>query len=62
MLPSSIWVSLIAELVKKQNKTKQKKLPAMQQIPVRFLSGEDPLEKGRATHSSTLGFPLWLSW
>ena len=23
---------------------------------------EDLLEKGKATHSSILGFPLWLSW
>ena len=23
---------------------------------------KDPLEKGQATHSSTLGLPLWLSW
>ena len=53
MLPSSIWVTLIAELV--QN------LPAIQETPVRFLSGIDALEKGQATHSSILGLPLWLS-
>ena len=23
---------------------------------------EDPLEKGKATHSSILGLPWWLSW
>ena len=23
---------------------------------------KDPLEKGQATHSGTLGLPLWLSW
>ena len=28
-----------------------KNLPAMQETPVRFLSWEDPLEKGQATHS-----------
>ena len=28
--------------------------PAMQEIPVRFLGQEDPLEKGWATHSSIL--------
>ena len=27
-----------------------------------FLSQEDPLEKGMATHSSILGLPWWLSW
>ena len=34
----------------------------MQEIPVRFLGQEDPLEKGLATHSSMLGLPWWLSW
>ena len=33
-----IWASLIAQLVKN--------LPAMQETPVGFLGGEDPLEKG----------------
>ena len=46
--------SLIAQLVKN--------LPAMQETPIRFLGREDVLEKGEATHSSILGFPLWLSW
>ena len=41
--------SLKAQLVKN--------LPAMQETPVRFLSQEDPLEKGQATHSSILGLP-----
>ena len=26
------------------------------------LGGEDPLEKGKATHASILGLPWWLSW
>ena len=39
-----------------------KNLPAMQETLVRFLGREDPLEKGKATHSSILGLPLWLSW
>ena len=42
--------SLIAQLVKNP--------PAMQETAVRFLGREDPLEKGKATHSSILGFPL----
>ena len=46
--------SLIAQLVKN--------LPAIQETPVQFLGGEDPLDKGWATHSSILGLPLWLSW
>ena len=48
-----IQASLIAELVKN--------LPAMQETPVQYLGWEDPLEKGQATHSSFVGFPLWLS-
>ena len=47
-------VSLIAQFVKN--------LPAMQEMPVRFLNQEDPLEKGQATHSSILGLSLWVSW
>ena len=39
-----------------------KNLFAMQEAPVQFLSQEDPLEKGYATHSSILGLPWWLSW
>ena len=46
--------SLIAQRVKN--------LPAMQETLVQFLAQEDLLEKGWATHSSTLGLPLWLSW
>ena len=34
--------------------------PAMQETWVPSLGWEDPLEKGKATHSSILGFPLWL--
>ena len=49
-----MYIFLIAELVNNP--------PAMQVTPVRFLGWEDPLEKGKATHSSILGLPLWLSW
>ena len=34
-----------------------KNLPAMQETLVRFLGWEDPLEKGKATHSSIPGLP-----
>ena len=37
-----------------------KNLPAMLETPIRFLGWEVPLEKGSATHSNILGFPLWL--
>ena len=40
------WVSLVAQLVKN--------LPAMWETWVRSLGWEDPLEKGKATHSSIL--------
>ena len=46
MLYFSFLTSLIAQLVKN--------LPAMQETLVRFLVQEDPLEKGKATHSSIL--------
>ena len=39
-------IKLVAQMVKN--------LPAMQQIWVRSLGWEDPLEKGMATHSSIL--------
>ena len=42
--------TLIAQLVKNP--------PAMQDTLVRFLGGEDPLEKGQTTHSSIPGLPL----
>ena len=40
------WASLVAQLVKN--------LPTMQETWVRSLGWEDPLEKGKATHSSIL--------
>ena len=44
--------SLIAQLVKKKNPS------AMQETPVRSLSWKDPLEKGKATHSSILAWRI----
>ena len=41
-----IWASLIAHLVKNP--------PAMQETWTQSLGWEDPLEKGKATHSSIL--------
>ena len=48
----SVWVSasLVAQMVKY--------LPAMRETQVRFLDQEDPLEKGMATHSSTLAWKI----
>ena len=40
------WASFVAQLVKNQ--------PAMQETWVQSLGWEDPLEKGKATHSSIL--------
>ena len=36
--------------------------PATQETLIWFLGQDDLLEKGQATHSSSLGLPLWLSW
>ena len=40
------WASLVSQLVKN--------LPVMRETWVRSLGWEDPLEKGKATHSSVL--------
>ena len=42
--------SLTAQLVKN--------LPALQETPVQFLGSEDPLEKGKAPHSSILAWRI----
>ena len=44
------WASLIVQLVKNQ--------PAMLETWVRSLGWEDPLEKGKATHSSILAWRI----
>ena len=44
------WASLVAQLAKNP--------PAMQETWVRSLGWEDPLEKGKATHSSTLAWRI----
>ena len=47
------WASLVAQLVKN--------LPAMQETWVRSLGWEDPLEKGKAAHSSILAWSIPLT-
>ena len=47
-------VSLVAQLVKNP--------PAVQEILVRLLGQEVPLEKRQATHSNILGLSWWLRW
>ena len=44
------WASLLAQLVKNP--------PAMQETWILSLSWEDPLEKGKATHSSILAWRI----
>ena len=44
------WASLVAQLVKN--------LPAIREAWVRSLGWEDPLEKGKATHSSILAWRI----
>ena len=43
------WVSLVAQLMN---------LPAMRETWVRSLGWEDPLEKGKATHSSIVAWRI----
>ena len=45
-----VWASLVAQLVKN--------LPVMQETWVQSLGWEDPLEKGKATHSSILAWRI----
>ena len=45
-----LWASLVAQT--------GEKLPAMQETWVQSLGQEDPLEKGMATHSSTLAWRI----
>ena len=47
---SDLWASLVAQLVKNS--------PAMQETWVQSLGWEDPLEKGKATHSSILAWRI----
>ena len=44
------WASLVAQLVRN--------LPAMQETWVQSLGWEDPLEKGKATHSGILAWRI----
>ena len=44
------WASLVAQRVKR--------LPTMPETWVRSLGQEDPLEKGKATHSSILAWKI----
>ena len=44
------WASLVAQMVKN--------LPAMRETWVRSLGQEEPLEKGKATHSSILAWRI----
>ena len=51
----SVWASLVAQWVKN--------LPAMLETWVWYLRQEDPLEKGKATHSSILAWRIpWTVW
>ena len=44
------WASLVAQKVKS--------LPAVWETHIRSLSGEDPLEKGMATHSNIFAWEI----
>ena len=47
---TNLGTSLVAQLVKK--------IPAMQETPVRSLGWEDPLDKGKATYSGILAWRI----
>ena len=47
---SNLWASLVVQLVKNS--------PAMWETWLRSLGWEDPLEKGKATHSSILAWRI----
>ena len=47
-----LWASLVAQMVKN--------LPAVRETWVQSLGWEDPLEKGKATHSSILAWRMGL--
>ena len=47
---SQVWDSLVAQMVKR--------LPAMQETQVPSPGQEDPLEKGKAIHSSILAWRI----
>ena len=49
-VPGLSWASLVAQLVKN--------LPAVWETWVRSLGWEDPLEKGKTTHSSILAWRI----
>ena len=48
--PNLVWASLVAQTVKN--------LPAIRETWVSFVGWEDPLEKGKATHSSILNWRI----
>ena len=50
LLPVVVWTFLVAQMVKH--------LPVMQETWVQSLGWEDTLEKGTATHSSTLAWKI----
>ena len=48
--PASVWAFLVAQTVEN--------LPTVQETWVQSLGRKDPLEKGRATHSSILAWEI----
>ena len=51
----TFWASQVAQLVRN--------LPAIQETWVRSLDWEDPMEKGKATHSRILTWKIpWTTW
>ena len=59
-LPTPVFLGFpVAQLVKNLPSGKESgKSPAIQEIWVRSLGWEDPMEKGKATHSSILAWSI----
>ena len=52
------WASLVAQLVKNPPTMLVKNPPTMRETSVQSLGWEDPLEKGKSTHSSILAWRI----
>ena len=55
-------LAIVIEWMLQKRKQLVKNPPAMQETPVPFLVQKNPLEKEKASHSSILVLPLWLSY
>ena len=57
-MPKSMWALLLSQCKVDVTAQLVKNPPAMQETCVQSLGREDPLEKGKATHSSILAWRI----